>query len=165
MEKIRREIRLFFVYYGKLFAAIIGIICVVIFIIQSLNSFVIEQNKDKYSSEEYINEEQKREEVAEDITYISQFIDYCNEGKTARAYAMLSDKSKEETYSTIEEFEEQYINKVFNINIFEYKILENVDTYRIILVQDMLITGSTNSTIEEEYKLIGVLERKIYICD
>ena len=165
MEKIRREIRLFFVYYGKLFAVIIGIICLVIFIIQSLNSFVIEQEKDKYSSEEYLNEEQKRKEVAEDITYISQFIEYCNEGKTEMAYAMLSEKFKEEKYGTIEEFEEEYINKVFNISICEYQIINNLDTYKIILTQDMLITGSANSKIEQEYKIINLLERKIYICD
>jgi len=166
MEKIKREIRLFFVYYGKLISFIIGFIAAFILIIQTLNSFAIKQkenNNNQYSQEEYEQKKNEEEKQTKDKEYISQFINYCNDGKIQEAYAMLSNKCKEEKYSTIEEFKKMYVNKVFNINICKYEIIKENNIYIITLTQDMLITGKTNSTIEQKYQVGGVLERKIYI--
>lgn len=166
MENIKREIRLFFVYYGKLISFIIGFIAVIILIIQSLNVYTIKQKENinnQYSQEEYEQKQEEKEKKTKDKEYISEFIDYCNEGKIQEAYTMLSDKCKEEKYSTIEEFKKMYVNKIFSINICKYEIIKENDIYVITLTQDMLITGKTNSTIEQKYQVSGVLERRIYI--
>lgn len=164
MEKIKRKIRLFLISYGSLFALIIGIIIAIIFIIQTLNSMVvIEQNNNKYSSEQYQEEQIEKNTQKEDKECISKFIDYCNNGEIEQAYKMLSNTCKQEKYSTIEKFEKEYVNKVFGINICKYNISKKDNIYIITLTQDMLITGKTDSNIEGKYKIEGVLERKIYI--
>jgi hypothetical protein len=76
MENIKREIRLFFVTYGKLFAFIIGIVIAVIFIVQSLNTYVKEQNEKIYSSVEYKESVKRKEQQIQDRQYISKFIDW-----------------------------------------------------------------------------------------
>ena len=163
MEKIKRKIRLFLISYGRLFAFCIGIIFIVIFIIQSLNLMVVEENDNKYINEEY--KETNKEYEEEDKEYISKFIDSCNEGEIEQAYEMLSEECKQEKYSTIEEFKKKYIDRVFSIRICKYKILKEGDIYIVTLTQDMIATGKKNSNIEENYRIQGVLERRIYMCD
>lgn len=166
MEMIKRKIRLFLVSYGRLFGFTIGIIFIIIFTIQSLNKMVIKQNNEKYSSEQYQNEQLEKNKQKEEEEYISQFINYCNEGKIEEAYKMLSNTCKQEKYSTIEKFKEEYVDKVFIIKICEHKILKQNNIYIITLTQDILITGKTNSNVEQRYRIIeGVLQKEIYICD
>lgn len=167
MEKVKRGVRLFLVFYGRLLLLIIGIIVLIIFAIQSLNSRVIEKNNEKYSEEEYQQEQSKKEEIQEEIKedreYISKFIDFCNEGQIEKAYDMLSDNCKIDKYNTLQEFKEKYIDIVFKIKIYKYEIIRKDDVYINELTQDMLLTGKTDSIIETKYKIEDVLEKRIYI--
>lgn len=167
MEKIKREIRLFFVSYGRLLLYIIGIIALIILAIQGLNQMVIEQsakNNNNLNSYKIVTMEEKNEEIREK-EYISKFINYCNEGKIESAYDMLSDRSKEEKYINIEEFKSKYINEVFNIYICDYEILNINNKYKVTLIQDMLFTGKNDSKLEQTYQIDGVLEQKIHIVN
>lgn len=168
MENIKRKIRLFFITYGRLLFYIIGAIALVILVIQGLNSLVAEQNSKKMPSinnKESINIQKQQQETKADKEYISKFINYCNSGKIEEAYDMLSDKNKEENYSSIDDFKNKYINEVFNINICNYEVTKENNAYIVKLTQDMIATGKTNSTKEGKYKIDGVLEQKIYICN
>lgn len=164
MEKIRRSIKLFFVTYGNLILSIIGIFVGVIIFVQTLNNIVIEQEKNNTPTEEelIIQEKEKKEEET-NIQFISKFIDYCNTGKIEEAYNMLSSECKEEKYNTIEDFEKEYINKKFKIRICDYNTIKQDEIYIVKLIQDFLIVGKENSTIEEKYKITGVLTPEIYI--
>ena len=164
MENIKRSIKLFFVYYGKLFLYIIGNICILIFIIQSANSYVIKQNEIKYSSQEYKNSIQQKENEKKEKGLISKFIQYCNTNEIDKAYDLLSDECKKEKYKTKEEFLQKYIYKFFYINICEDEILKEEDRYIIYLTQDMLITGKMDSILETKCKIDIQLE-KVYIYD
>lgn len=164
---IKRKIKLFFADYGKLLFQVIGGICILIYIIQSLNNYVIEQEKDKITNttteeQKEIIKLQKEEEKTEE-EYISLFIDYCNERKIKEAYEMLSDKCKTERYANINIFKDEYIKNVFKLNISKYSIKKIDDTYSIILVEDELQSGKGDSTKEEIYIIEGILDRKIYI--
>lgn len=164
MEMFKRKIRLFFVSYGRLLAFVIGVIGIIIFGIQGLNSMAAKQNEKKYYSEEdyqRILEQQVEQEL--DKKYISQFIDYCNRKEIEQAYNMLSEKCKQEKYNTVKNFEEKYINVLFDINIVDYDILVKDNTYIVTLIQDMLITGKTDSKLETTCTVTGVLEREIYL--
>jgi len=164
MQMIRRKIKLFFVSYGRFFTFFIGIFLGAILVARTLNSIAVKTNGN-FLNETYEEKVAKHEEIEKDIAYISQFIDYCNNGEIEEAYSMLSNNCKKERYDTIDKFKQQYINKVFKINISEYSFVKKGNTYIVTLKQDMLITGKLNSTINTEIKIDAVLERKIYICD
>lgn len=77
---------------------------------------------------------------------------------------MLSETCKREKYSSIQNFSEQYINKIFNIKINDYSIQKANDTYKATLIKDALVTGKTDSTVQTTYKVEGNLEG-IYIIN
>lgn len=164
MEMLKRKIRLFFVSYGKLFAYIIGAICIVVFVLDTVDYIVGQQMIDKHSDPQYQREQEEWKKELEDRKVVSQFIEYCNTGKIEEAYKMLSNQDKNR-YPTINIFKQEYIDRIFNVNICDSKIEKNLDgTYKAILVQDMLVTGTKNSTREERYIVIKEgLENKIYI--
>ena len=165
MEKIRRKIRLFFVFYGRFLFTIIGIILLLILGVQTLNNITIEQKKKNTPTVEEKIEINRQEKIKEEEKeYISRFIEYCNKNQIQEAYNMLSVKCKQENYKDIKEFKEKYINKVHSIPICNYQIVENNELYQAILIQDMLITGKSDSIIKENYKIERTaLELKIYI--
>lgn len=154
--EIDRKIRLFFVSYGRLLLECIGIIVLIIFIIQSLNKYVAQQNKEnKLTEEEVILQQQKKEEekkeakeTKEDKDYIKKFIDYCNEGNKKEAYKMLSQQCKEDKYPTIESFEKNYVSKIF-INKKDYEITKEGNIYKVFFLEDILQAG----TIENRQKI------------
>lgn len=166
MEKIRRSIKLFFVTYGNFILSIIGIFIAIIIFVQTLNNITIEQKEvNTPTKEEEAIEEKKQEQEQTNIQFISKFIDYCNTGKIKEAYNMLSDECKNEKYSTVENFETEYINKIFKIRICDYEIIKQEAIYIVKLKQDLLIVGNEHSIIEEKYKITGVLTPEIYICN
>lgn len=163
MEKIKRSVRLFFVYYGRLLLYIIGAIILLVLVIQTLNNIAIEKN----AKENKITLEEKEEIILEEnkkIEYISNFIECCNTGKIEEAYKMLSKASKGK-YNSIETFKKDYVEDVFNIYICDYKILKKDDIYEVSLTQDMIATGRTDSIKIEKYSLEWVLEPKINIIN
>ncbi len=80
---------------------------------------------------------------------ISQFVEYCNTGRTQKAYDMLSDECKELIYPTVELFRQIYINNIFYINrmysLQNWYIDTNSYTYYIKYTEDVLATGNVNS--------------------
>lgn len=164
MEMLKRKIRLFFISYGKLFAYIIGTICIIVFVLDTIDYIVGQTMIDKYSNPQYQREEETWKKELEDKKVISEFVEYCNTGKIEEAYKMLSNQDKNK-YPTVNIFKQEYINRIFNINICDSTIEKNLDgTYKAILVQDMLVTGTKDSTKEEKYLVIKEgLENKIYI--
>ena len=58
----------------------------------------------------------------------------------------------------------KFENKKFNIKVCDYKIKKQEDdTYIITLIEDMIITGKTNSSKETIYKIEGILKNEINI--
>lgn len=164
MENIRRKIKLFFVYYGELLTFFIGTAIAIIFVIQWLNNLVIKNKEELYSSEEYKQEVIETENRELEEKTINQFIKYCNEQKIEEAYEMISDTCKTKYFNSIDRFKEEYVNKKFNIKICDYEIIKQKDdTYKITLIEDMIITGKTNSSKETIYITEGVFREKINI--
>ena len=174
MENIRRSIKLFFVTYGSLLFQIIGIIVVILFSIRGINS-LYEKNatektvKNELLQEETEKEQQIKEKEKEDISFISEFLNYCNNKKIEEAYNMLSEECIKDIYETIEKFENEYVNKIFTYKK-EYKIEKENDLYKIIILDGVLESGSLENRksvicyyeIEQNVlgKTINILERE-----
>lgn len=106
---------------------------------------------------------------------IKNFIEYCNNGETAKAYELLSNNCKDVLYSTEEAFIENYYKNIFN----EKKICDmqvwTVDgttyTYKVTIASDILSTGQANNS-NQQTDYITVIqeddEKKLninsYIC-
>ncbi|MBQ6992635.1 MAG: hypothetical protein IJN50_07040 [Clostridia bacterium] len=106
---------------------------------------------------------------------IKKFIEYCNNGETAKAYELLSNNCKDVLYSTEEAFIENYYKNIFN----EKKICDmqvwTVDgttyTYKVTIASDILSTGQANNS-NQQTDYITVIqeddEKKLninsYIC-
>lgn len=148
-----RKIRLFFVQYGRLLLFIIGSIVIFIYLLKSANNYYKETytvNQITPEEKQAIYQKKQEEEISKKI--ISKFIDNCNNGKIEEAYNMLTEDSKKEKYKSVDDFRSTYINKLFNIKIYEYKIEKQNETYVVYLTEDMLITGKTESTKQTEIK-------------
>lgn len=160
MEKIRREIRLFCIRHGKSFFKIIGFIFAVIFVLQTLDN-IAKQKKEReqpqiYMQQAKIQKEQKQKvKEAKDKQFILTFIEYCNDKKVVQAYELLSEECKYNKYQTIQEFEQKYINKVFNNKKdVEINIQEN-NIYKITFLKDLLQAGALENREElEDYYTI-----------
>lgn len=168
MEKIRREIRLFWVRNGKLLLQIIGVIVLIILVVQGLNQFTIINNKAKEeellaTQEERENQKIQKKKENEYKNLILTFVDYCNNKEIDKAYEMLSGTCKKEKYPTHNEFEEKYINKVFKQKKdCEIDILQN-NVFKVVLLQDILQAGTIENRekIEDYYSVEeDVLENK-----
>lgn len=163
--ELDRKIRLFFVTYGRLLFMVIASIAIFIFIIQSLNNYVKELNKNTVITEEEKNMiEQNEKNEMEIRKYISQFIEYCNSKDIEKAYSMLTENCKKEKYTSIEDFRTKFITNFFNLKIDKYKINKENNKYIVLLTEDMLITGKTNSSKQIKIQ-ISETENKINIID
>ena len=157
MEKIRREIKLFWTRNGKLLLKIIGVIILIIFCVQSANEVAKMKNKQE---EEYLlknkenieRERLKKEKQQEYIEYISEFLDKCINKQIKEAYEMLSEECKEKKYSTIESFKINYIDKIFN-HKREYKITQEGESFKVTFLEDILEAGKLENRekIEDYY--------------
>jgi len=139
-----------------------------IVIIQILNRFAYEENKlnknlitttdNSYFNYNYsvITRQEVETNVAE---IIDDFIKYCNNGQIEEAYGLLSDECKNVLYPSIEDFKQQYYNKIFTEKkAFLYQAWISQDekyTYRVNFTTDMLATGSPAKTsIIDYYTLV-----------
>lgn len=89
---------------------------------------------------------------------IEQFIQYCNNGEVENAYNLLTNECKERLYPTLQDFINIYHSQVFKTTK-TYSIQswysEDVNTYKIRILNDMLSTGTyDNSEIIEDYYTI-----------
>lgn len=101
-------------------------------------------NKDKT----VLGESKPVENKKEEIEIINQFIDFCKTGAIEEAYGMLTDECKEEMYSTIESFQQNYVSKIFtdnNISVSSESWVDN--TYKVdFVIGNMLSTGNVGSS-------------------
>lgn len=158
MEKVRREIKLFFTRNGKSLLIIIGFIAVVILSIQTLNQYAKEKDDGETSKISYEQIEEKQlqwENQEKDKNIIYTFIEYCNNKNITKAYEMLSDECKQKKYVTIVEFEEKYLNKVFrDKKDCEITFIED-NLYKITFLKDLLQAGTIENRedLEDYYSI------------
>ena len=84
------------------------------------------------------------------VEIIEKFVETCNYGKIEEAYNMLTDGCKEALYPTVEKFCDNYYNIIFKnprtTKIENYKNSTSTNTYIVTLYEDIMATGSVQST-------------------
>lgn len=97
---------------------------------------------------------------------IEEFISFCNNNQTEKAYEILSEDCKEILYPTLNDFIENYYNKIFETKktyaCQAWITGENSYTYRIDFVQDMLATGEPSKTSILDYYTVVKSEDNEY---
>lgn len=155
-------------FYNQNRALVISVIfCIVLIliIIQVLNSFVKEENKNKITIQVEETKKDNENEITKsnvsaitgekvknnqsNLELIKEFVENCNKGKIEDAYNLISADCKALLYPTIESFKKDYIDRIFYMN--RIYSLENwyttsaYDTYYIKYTEDVLATGNTHS--------------------
>lgn len=114
---------------------------------QNFNDIYVEGGESVITGEEITSSQVSMLEV------IERFTQYCNDGKITEAYNLLSDECKEEVYSTLDSFKNNYYNKVFNgqkRNVSAEYWTSNI--YKVQFEQDALSTGIyTEENIIQDY--------------
>lgn len=87
---------------------------------------------------------------------IKDFIEYCNNGETSKAYDLLSSNCREVLYSSEEKFIENYYNHIFNekkiCDLQVWLIDGTTYTYKVTMDADILSTGQVgNSNKKTDY--------------
>lgn len=164
---IKRNIRLFFVSYGKLLFEILFVIVLAILGLKLLNSRAEEQKTANTTvNTEYKNniEKNNTNEIKINKENIEVFIEYCKNNQTQKAYNMLSDNCKKEKYNSIDLFDKNYVQKYFNIDIEKYEIYTSKEKYIVVLKESAMSTGKQESTKELKFDIeSGILDSKIYV--
>lgn len=143
---------------------VIGIIA----LIQILNRLALEKNNINKNATELSNTSNFNnnysvvtgKEIKQDVKeIIDEFMDACNNGQIEESYGLLSEECKEILYPTLNDFNKNYYSKIFNgkkTYICQAWIeQDNIYTYRIDLVQDMLATGSPSRTSVIDYYTVA----------
>lgn len=169
---------------------VILVIALIIAIIQVLNYFakrsnIIENNNNNVVSsnsyENYINDNLNSVYIQDDQSIISgsninsttlerntglidEFFKKCNEQNLEEAYNMLTDDCKEQLYSNIDSFKNNYYSKLFDGSNKSIKIeVLTANTYRVTIKEDMLATGKTNNeNVKQDYITIERLDNGEY---
>lgn len=161
----------------KAFWLIIVISIIVISIPRALNQYARNSKKDisssinnttTYNNKEYSVISEKnigKKESEETFNVIDEFISYCNSGNPEEAYKLISNECKEKLYPTLDDFINNYYNKIFEnkktYNIQLWITNGNYYTYKVILKENILASGNVNSESIEDYYTI-VKEDNIY---
>lgn len=84
---------------------------------------------------------------------IEQFVSYCNNGETEKAYNLLSKDCKDEVYKSLEAFETLYYKENFGGNIKKTATIENWfgNTYAVYISTDIMATGKIEDTKKRDY--------------
>lgn len=164
MESIRRRIKIFWLDHSDPILFYSMVIIGTIFIVQFFNKLAIEKNEQE-SKTNTINIGITENYNIRDDSLVKDFINYCKQNETQKAYELLSRKCKEELYPTYEEFMNNYYNKIFNI---KRTIQTNYDRekniYKINFYTDILESGGFTNSMQDYYKIEqDVLENKVYI--
>jgi len=103
-------------------------------------------------------------EAIKNKNIINTFVEYCNDRDIQSAYDILTDECKEMFFPTIQDFFNNYYEKVFR----EYKICDiqvwvvgNIGyTYKVVLMEDILATGDIGqaNTFTDYYTIIKTEE-------
>lgn len=166
----KRELKLFWAKYSNpiLFWSIVFI--VVIFIIQSLNAYVKNNN---YQEDSNILQNEieniitiTEEEKIENEELIQKFIDFCKNKKLDQAYNLLSEECKKQLYPNLNSFTQKYYSRIFNKKRdIQFEIIDN-ETYKIMFYEDMLESGKIEgrNSLEDYCKIVQAIgENKLYI--
>ena len=149
---------------------VVGIIAGVIIVIQLLNAFTKKQlmNTSKIENLEVgtqnvyqpnktilTNTTVGENQAKENNNIIEEFVQYCNNAETQKAYDLLTDECKEILYPTVDKFNNYYCKKIFTDKM-QYNIQSWINdgdnyTYKIRFLQDILATGKYNSEAIEDY--------------
>ena len=156
----------------KIFWLIIVISIIVINIPRALNQYAKNNKKDvsssinnttTYDNKKYsiISEETIEDKKSTEFSnIIDEFIELCNNKNAEEAYKLISNECKEKIYPTLEDFINNYYNKIFE-NKKTYSIQLWVAsgshyTYKVNLKEDILASGNVNSaSIEDYYTIIN----------
>lgn len=84
---------------------------------------------------------------------IEQFVSYCNNGETEKAYNLLSKDCKDEVYKSLEAFETLYYKENLDGNIKKTATIENWfgNTYAVYISTDIMATGKIEDTKKRDY--------------
>jgi hypothetical protein len=99
---------------------------------------------------------------------IDDFINLCNDKKPEEAYSLLSQDCKDEMFISLDNFINNYYNKIFTNykihNIQLWKSSANSYTYKVRILDDILASGKDNEgkAIEDYFTVINV-EGKYYL--
>lgn len=166
MESIRRKIKIFWLDHSDPIIFYSLVIIGTILIVQFFNKLAIEKNKEEsmINITNTVIDQNYNYNIKDDFL-IKDFINYCKQNETEKAYELLSIKCKEELYPTYEDFINNYYNKIFNQKRTiqtDYDSKKNI--YNIRFYTDILESGGFTSSIDDYYKIEqDVLENKIYI--
>lgn len=96
-------------------------------------------------------------QIKSDLQIINDFVSYCNNERLDEAYELLSDDCKEEVFSDIDDFKENYYNIIFNGKQKETKVENWIDNiYKVNIKESALSTGRDDEESVEDY--ITILE-------
>ena len=167
-------------FYNQNRGKIIKIILIIVFviaIIQLLNFFTKQDNKNKTTNNNVnINNSTYSKEVVTDksaITgetisesklkkaseIINDFLNYCNDGNYNEAYDVLTDECKDEMYPTIDDFKKIYYDNTFGGEKKSFTIENWMDnTYHVNISENSLATGKiSEDNTKQDY--ITVIEK------
>lgn len=122
------------------------------------------ENNSSYNSRETVLDNKKlgKKTNDENVTIIKDFIDACNLGDTKKAYSLLSEECKEQSFLTEDEFIENYYLLFFDTkkeyNYQSWITDVNTYTYKVNLYENSLATGgkdTESSSIEEYYTVVN----------
>lgn len=155
----------------------IAIILFAILVIQILNSLAkaklekdanankIVQNsvQENYSYSIMSQKKVDTADVTKNNKVVDEFMEYCNNGNVQEAYDLLTDECKKQLYPTVEIFTNNYHKAVFSTPktyTMQSWYSDDVDTYKIRILEDMLSSGTynTNQVIEDYYTVIHTKE-------
>ena len=97
-----------------------------------------------------------------EVEVIDEFLSYCNEGKTEKAYEMLTEECKEQMYKSLEIFEKGYCNPNFE-NGDKSCTIENWigETYKVRIIDNLLAKGESNNGFAKQDYITVVEEDDI----
>ena len=112
----------------------------------SFNNNIQAQDVTKPNNSVITDSKLNEKEVEDNSQIIKTFVEYCNENKLQEAYNILTNDCKEQLYSTMDIFKQNYINQIFKTKK-SYKLelwaeSNNYYTYRITYITgNVLQTG------------------------
>lgn len=155
---------------------VIGIAVFILIIIQVANSMYKAQNLKEYEeyknnigssdnttidNSDYLINQSKTVKKSDDKVIkntMEQFVSYCNNNNLEEAYEILTEDCKKRLYPTIEDFEQNYVSKIFDeqksYTMQAWEKEDNKVVYIINYTGDILATGKQGKTIQEYYTFI-----------
>lgn len=116
-----------------------------------LNSITLDEDKSTISGESMSKAQTNV------LTRIDEFINYCNNSQVDEAYNLLSEDCKNEMYPTVDEFKQNYYNKIFEGKKKNISVENWIGyIYKVKYMEDALSTGiyNTENTIQDYITIV-----------